>query len=89
LTGLMFTDGMHGYDGILFEPGNSIQTCFMRYPIDVVFLTKDFEVVKVVRSMRPWRCTRMYLKAHKALEVAAGSVPSFVEAGSRLEVTRV
>ena len=89
LTGLMFTNEMKGYDGILFEPGNSIQTCFMRYPIDVVFLTKDFEVVKVVRSMKPWRFTRMYLRAHKALEVAAGSVPAVVQVGSRLEVSRV
>lgn len=89
LMGLMFTSGMHGYDGILFEPGNSIQTCFMRYPIDVVFLTEDNQVVQVVRQMKPWRFTRMYFKAVKALELKAGAVPMSVREGSRLEVGHV
>lgn len=89
LTGLMFTSGMLGYDGILFAPGNSIQTCFMRYPIDVVFLDPQDEVVKVVRAMKPWRFTRMYLRATRALELTAGAVPLSVTEGSRLEVSHV
>lgn len=87
--GLMLTEKMDGYDGILFRPGNSIQTCFMLYPIDVIFLTSENEVVGVVRSMKPWRFTRPYFRASQALELAAGVVPDQVKEGSRLEVTRV
>ncbi len=89
LMGLMFTEKMDGYDGILFQPGNSIHTCFMRYPIDVVFLGENNEVVKVVHSMRPWRFTKMYLRAKKALELMAGTVPTDVKEGTRLEVSYV
>jgi uncharacterized membrane protein (UPF0127 family) len=87
--GLMLTGRMEGYDGILFRPGNSIHTCFMRYPIDVVFLTTDYEVVKIIRTMNPWRFTRMYFRAAQALELAAGAVPENLREGARLEVSVV
>jgi hypothetical protein len=88
-SGLMLTTKMEGYDGILFEPGNSIQTCFMLYPIDVVFISANNTVVKIIRSMKPWRMTRMYLASRKVLEVAAGTVPTSISEGSELEVVRV
>ena len=87
--GLMLVKRMEGYDGILFRPGNSIHTCFMLYPIDVVFLTAEYEIVKIIRMMKPWRFTRMYFRATQALELAAGTVPEQVSEGSRLEVSVV
>jgi uncharacterized protein len=87
--GLMLTKRMDGYDGILFRPGNSIHTCFMRYPIDVVFLTKEYRIVKIVRALKPWRFTRPYWRASQVLELAAGAVPREILEGARLEVSRV
>lgn len=43
--------------GLLIERCSSVHTVGMMYPIDVVFLTLDFRVLRVVPSMRPTRAT--------------------------------
>lgn len=87
--GLMFRESMGEIDGLMVERCNSVHTCFQCFPMDVIFLSSDYTVVKVIRSMKTWRFTRMYLRARRALELPAGSVPAFITVGSMLEVTRV
>lgn len=41
--------------GLLIERCNAIHTCFMSFPIDAMFLDKDFRVVKIVKGIKPWR----------------------------------
>jgi uncharacterized membrane protein (UPF0127 family) len=41
--------------GLLIRPASSIHTCFMRVPIDVVFLDRHGRVLRVVVALRPWR----------------------------------
>ncbi|MFP5490460.1 MAG: DUF192 domain-containing protein [Bacteriovoracia bacterium] len=89
LLGLMFKANLQDMDGLMLQPCNSIHTFFMRFPIDVVFLTANNEVVKVIRSLKPWRMTWMYLRAVKTLELKAGALPSEVLEGTSLEVTHV
>lgn len=86
LLGLMFSSEMKGFDGLLIDPCRSIHTFFMRYPIDVVFLSRRDEVVHIVRSMRPWRMSSFYWRAVKVLELPAGQLPGGVKAGMRLEI---
>lgn len=53
--------GLIGYpppppgEGLLIERCNAIHTFFMKYPIDATFLDKNYQVVKTVRNIRPWR----------------------------------
>ncbi len=89
LVGLMFRREPKGAEGILLVPGNAIHTCFMRYPIDVVFLDGANRIVKIVRGLKPWRQTWIYFKARKALEVPAGKVPADLKEGDVLEVQHV
>lgn len=42
-------------EGMLIERCNAIHTFFMKYEIDAVFIGRDGSIVKVVRSIRPWR----------------------------------
>lgn len=42
-------------EGMLILKCNCIHTCFMRFPIDAIFLDANDKVVKVVRNIRPWR----------------------------------
>src|SRR5256885_10504814 len=42
-------------EGLLLRPASSVHTFFMRFAIDVVFLTPDGDVVKVASNVRPWR----------------------------------
>mgnify|MGYP003325798928 CR=1 FL=1 len=42
-------------EGLLIERCNAIHTCFMKFPIDAIFLDKHDQIVKTVRNIRPWR----------------------------------
>lgn len=51
LLGYMFRKNPH-YEGILFEPCNSIHTFFMRFPIDVLFINDNMEVTKKISGLK-------------------------------------
>lgn len=87
--GLMFIKEMKGMDGLLLDPCNSIHNFFVRFSLDVVFLNREFEVVKVIRGFKPWRMTRIYFKASKVLELPAGALIEDIRSGDKLEVRGV
>jgi hypothetical protein len=60
-------------DGLLISPTPSIHTMFMRFPIDAVFVDADFQVVKLVGNLRPWRAAGSTV-ASSVLELAPGQV---------------
>lgn len=89
MLGLMFIKEMKGMDGLLLQGANSIHNCFVRFPIDVVFLNKDMKVVKVIHSFKPWRFTRIYFTARHVLELPAGTLNFEINPGDELEVQGV
>lgn len=90
IVGLMFRKTpIDNSDGLLLMPCNSIHTCFMRYSLDIVFLNKKNEVVKIIRNLKPWRMTSIYFKANKTLELPAGKLPQEIKEGDILEVVHV
>jgi uncharacterized membrane protein (UPF0127 family) len=84
--GLMLRREMASEQGLLLEPSGSVHTAFMRFPIDVVFLDREKQVIKVAANVRPFRVALS--RGHSALELNAGSAgkASVVE-GDRLVVT--
>jgi uncharacterized membrane protein (UPF0127 family) len=86
LLGLMFSKDLPINEGLLIRPCNSIHTFFMNYSLDIVFLDKEFCVVKVIYNMRPWRMSWMYFKASQVLEMKAGNLKSNIAVGEKLEV---
>ena len=60
----------------------AVHTCGMRFPIDVVFLDAELRVVRVVRSLPPWRLAAAR-RARAVLELPAGAAGGLV-AGDRL-----
>jgi len=86
LIGLMFRKQMNGFSGLWLKPCNSIHTCFMRYDIDVLFLDKNNKIVKIFRSMKPWRMTRIYFTVSSVLELKGGELDENVKEGDHLEV---
>jgi uncharacterized protein len=71
LRGLLGRSRLTAEEGLLIRPTGAIHTCFMRFPIDVVFLDRELVVVDVVSNLRPWRvAARRGAKA--VLELAAG-----------------
>lgn len=71
MRGLLGRNSLPAGEGILLQPAPSIHTAFMRFPIDVIFLDRDLQVVKVVETLGPWRMTSAR-RAHAALELTAG-----------------
>ena len=71
MRGLLGRSGLPSGEGLLLRPAASIHTAFMRFTIDVVFLNRANEVVKVVSELRPWR-TASCRGARAALELPAG-----------------
>src|SRR5690554_6527845 len=72
IKGLMGTRELPEDEGLLISPCNSVHTFFMRYAIDVVFLSKDYTVLKVIHNMRPWRISPIIWKSHSVLELPSG-----------------
>ncbi|HMQ11673.1 MAG TPA: DUF192 domain-containing protein [Oligoflexia bacterium] len=55
-------------------PCNSIQTFFMRFSIDVVFLNKHNTIVRLYKNLKPFRLTRIVSNAHSVLEMSQGCI---------------
>jgi uncharacterized membrane protein (UPF0127 family) len=85
MKGLMFAADLPDCDGLLLKPGNSIHTFFMLFSLDVVFLDKNFKIVKIIYDMTPWKMTRMYFKSHQVLEMKAGTLKKNLNVGEMLE----
>lgn len=71
--GLLGRDGLEPGGGMLIDRAGSVHMFFMRFPIDVVFLSRDRTVVGVRHRLRPWRYAGAR-RAVAALELPAGRV---------------
>ena len=79
LKGLMFVDKMEGMDGLLLDPCRSIHNCFVRFPIDVVFISKSNKVVKIIRGLNLGDLAGYIFSAVKTLELPNGTLPNDIE----------
>jgi uncharacterized membrane protein (UPF0127 family) len=84
LAGLQFRRPLPADAGLLLVPCNSVHTCFVRFPVDVVFLDGNGSVLAIRRGLRPWRLAWGPRKSHAALEVIAGSAN--VQPGEKLRL---
>ncbi len=54
MKGLLGRKSLPAGEGVLLRPASLIQTMFMRFAIDAVFLDRDLRVVDVIPNLRPW-----------------------------------
>jgi uncharacterized membrane protein (UPF0127 family)/Flp pilus assembly protein protease CpaA len=88
MKGLLGRRSLDSGEGLLLRPAGSVHTAFMRFPIDVVFLDGDLQVLEVRDSVPPWRAAaRRGAKA--VLELPAGEARSReIAPGMQLELDR-
>ena len=55
-------------------PCSGIHTFFMRFAIDAIFVDRALRVVRVRRSLRPWRLVPFVLGARSVFELPAGTL---------------
>ena len=63
-----------GIDAMVFPSCSSIHTCFMTFPIDVIFLGPENTVLKTCPECRPWRPAVWCRGAHSVIELPAGAL---------------
>jgi hypothetical protein len=85
--GLMGRRSLPEGEGMLFVPGGSIHTFFMRFALDAAFLAADGTALRVAAAVRPWRLARAPRGTRFVLELAAGqAAPHGLEDGARLDL---
>ena len=57
---------------IILDPCNSVHTFFMRFAIDILFVDKDYKVVKALSELNPNKITRIYWHSSRVIELPAG-----------------
>lgn len=77
--GLLRHESLPPATAIVLAPTFAVHTFFMRFPIDVAFVTRDGAVTKIAASVKPWRIALQW-GAFAVLEMQAGS---FAAAGLR------
>jgi len=86
LFGLIFKN-LNKNQGFVIENCNSIHTFWMRYKIDLVFLNKNNEVVKLYENFKQFRVTPLIKNAVKVIELPAGTIKNnFLQVGDILKI---
>lgn len=69
--GLMGEQSLPAGEGMLLENCGAIHCCFMRFPIDVIYLDKNRKVVGK-ETVAPWRAGKILRGVKSVLEVNKG-----------------
>lgn len=72
--GLMWTKSLPAGEGLLIVPCNSVHCMGMRYAIDVAFLSRDGQILKVIPDMRPGSLGPPVKGARAVLELPCGTL---------------
>jgi uncharacterized membrane protein (UPF0127 family) len=84
MRGLLGRAGLAADQGLLIPNTSSIHMFFMRFPIDAVFLDREFRVRRIAAGLPPWRIA-WARGAKSVLELPAGAAArAGIEIGSRL-----
>lgn len=90
LAGLMGKQELAHNEGLLIVPCKAVHTMFMRFPIDLLFLSRDFIIVRIIENLRPWRATPTVKSSYQVLELNAGSAARTGTAvGDKLSIVRI
>lgn len=74
--------------GLWIVPSRGVHTIGMMFPIDLIFLSKEKEVVHVEEYVRPFRISRVSLKAMSVLELPPHTIyRTGTKVGDRFEIS--
>jgi uncharacterized protein len=59
---------------VILDPCDSVHTFFMHFPIDIIFIDKDYKVIKTLPNFKPNRITRKYWHSSKVIELPSGKL---------------
>jgi uncharacterized protein len=71
--GLLGRDRLASGEGLWIVPCEAVHTFGMRFPIDLVYLDRQRQIVKIRSNVGPWRISGC-LRAYSVIELPAGTV---------------
>jgi len=74
--GLIGRAKLNSGKGLLIPNCKAIHTWFMRFAIDVVFMDKNYRVMKTVSGLKPFRLSFGGRSARHVLELPSGTINS-------------
>ncbi|HWP97454.1 MAG TPA: DUF192 domain-containing protein [Syntrophomonadaceae bacterium] len=74
LKGLLRCKYLAPGDGLIIEPCNMVHSLGMSIPIDVLFVSRDHEILHIIDTMRPNRFSPCIKQARYVVELPAGQV---------------
>ncbi len=85
MRGLLGSPPLKNNEGLLIVPCSLVHTFGMSYAIDLVFLDKQWTIVKTVRALKPWRMAASNA-SNMVLELATDSLEQLqLVTGQQLE----
>jgi uncharacterized membrane protein (UPF0127 family) len=88
LVGLLKRTHLGPEEALWLMPSKGIHTIGMKFPIDVVFLTKSNEVIGLISGMPPYRISSVHFRGYSVIELPNGTIrKSRTEIGDKLEIS--
>ena len=83
--GWQFRQKVHVNEGLLIAPCRSIHTFFMRFPIDVLALDREGNVLQTAKIVPPWRTFLGPKNTFAIVEAASGALSDTL-IGTRISI---
>ena len=74
LRGLLGTSSLAREEGLILVGEKSIHTLFMRFPIDVIYVDKNYKVIRTDINMVPYRLGPFVAQSAYVLEMPVGVI---------------
>lgn len=88
LKGLLGKSELPDGQCMIITPCKSIHTFFMKYPIDVVFIDKNYRVIEIIKNMAPGHTSSYVKNVWSVIEMAVDkSLESKIVVGDQLQVS--
>jgi len=87
LLGLMGRRCLPVGEGLWINPCQSVHSMWMRFPIDVIFLSDEKAIIHIVEHMKPFRITKYVSDARSVIELPANTITATqTQVGDRIEI---
>lgn len=88
LVGLLKRTHLGPEEALWLMPSKGIHTIGMKFPIDVVFLNREFYVLGLISGMHPYRVSGVHMRGYSVIELPNGTIrKSRTEIGDQLEIS--
>jgi uncharacterized membrane protein (UPF0127 family) len=74
MVGLLGHAGLEPGTGMLITPSQAVHTIAMRFPIDIVFVDRNWRVLHLQPVLVPNRITGLHWRARCVLELPSGAI---------------